>query len=70
MNRLATDRFEGILKTSKINLGFETRENASRMGMLNKIGVEGNLNPCSDESSNCGENTVCVATGSDSYEVS
>jgi nidogen (entactin) len=69
LNRLPKDKFEGTLKTSKINLGFEARENASRMGMLSKIGIEQNLNPCADESSNCGENTICTATGSDTYEV-
>ena len=59
----------GRLKTSKITLGFDPRENALRIGMLSKIGVSEASNPCTDGASTCGENTLCVPTSDDSYEV-
>ncbi|XP_055547444.1 nidogen [Wyeomyia smithii] len=54
------------LKTSKINLGYEPREQAIRMGMLSRITSGETLNPCDD--ANCGDNTVCVPNGDDSYD--
>ena len=57
------------MKTSKITLGYDPRENALRIGMLSKIGVSDESNPCTDGGSTCGDNTVCVPTGDDSYEV-
>lgn len=61
-NRVAT------LKTSKINLGYEPREKAIRMGMLSKVTSGERLNPCGD--ANCGANAVCVPNGDDSYDLS
>ncbi|XP_055600604.1 nidogen-like [Uranotaenia lowii] len=54
------------LKNSKINLGYEPREKAIRMGMLNKISSGEKMNPCDD--ANCGDNTVCVPNSDDSYD--
>lgn len=55
------------LKTSKINLGFEAREKAIRMGMLSKMSSGEKVNPCDD--ANCGDNTVCVPHADDTYDV-
>ncbi|XP_058453091.1 nidogen [Malaya genurostris] len=54
------------LKTSKINLGYEQREKAIRMGMLSKISSGEKLNPCDD--ANCGDNTICVPNADDSFD--
>lgn len=59
-NRMTT------LKTSKINLGYEPREKAIRMGMLSKISSGEKVNPCDD--ANCGDNTVCVPNADDTYD--
>jgi nidogen (entactin) len=59
----------GTVKTSKITLSYESRENALRIGMLSKVGATDKLNPCYDGTSNCGDNTICVPTGEDNYEV-
>lgn len=59
-NRVAT------LKTSKINLGYEPREKAIRMGMLSKVSSGERLDPCAE--ANCGDNTVCVPNADDSYD--
>jgi hypothetical protein len=59
----------GRLKTSKIQLGFYSQENAVRISTISKIGLSDKTNPCIEGTANCGENTVCVATGDDAYEV-
>lgn len=60
-NRMTT------LKTSKINLGYEPREQAIRMGMLSKISSGEKVNPCDD--ANCGDNTFCVPNVDDTFDV-
>lgn len=63
------NHINGRLKTSKIQLGFYSQENAVRISTVSKIGLTDKTNPCIEGTANCGENTVCVATGDDSYEV-
>ncbi|XP_055916936.1 nidogen [Eupeodes corollae] len=53
-------------KVSKITLDYFPQDQALRTGLLAKIGADVGLNPCSDGSANCGENTVCVPD-EDSY---
>lgn len=57
------------MKTSKIQLTYYSQENAVRITTVNKIGITDVTNPCTEGTANCGENTVCIATGDDSYEV-
>ena len=56
-------------KVSKITLSYEERENALRIGLLSKIGISDETNPCNDGSAVCGENTICVPVEDDNYEV-
>lgn len=64
------NNINGRLKTSKIQLGFYSQENAVRISTVSKIGLTDSTNPCIEGTANCGENTVCVATGDDGYDVS
>ncbi|XP_035915634.1 nidogen [Anopheles stephensi] len=57
---------EGMLKISRINLGYEPRERAVRMGMLSKMVVGDQFNPCDE--ANCGDNTVCVPKPDDTFD--
>lgn len=57
----------GRLKTSKVQLGYYPQENAVRISTVTKIGITDRTNPCLE--ANCGDNTVCVATSDDSFEV-
>lgn len=63
------NNINGRLKTSKIQLGYYSQENAVRVSTVTKIGVTDRTNPCLEGTANCGENTVCVATSDESYEV-
>ncbi|CAD7078769.1 unnamed protein product [Hermetia illucens] len=54
-------------KLSKISLDYHDRESAIRIGMLNKIGVDPESNPCTDGTANCGDNTICIPRG-DEYD--
>lgn len=63
------NHINGNLKTSKVNLGFYSQENAVRISTVSKIGITSASNPCMEGTANCGENTVCVPTGDDTYEV-
>uniref|UniRef100_A0A1Q3FIC5 Putative low-density lipoprotein receptor n=1 Tax=Culex tarsalis TaxID=7177 RepID=A0A1Q3FIC5_CULTA len=62
----STANHVATLKTSKINLGYEPREKAIRMGMLSKVTSGERHNPCDE--ANCGANTICVPNGDDSYD--
>uniref|UniRef100_A0A182NFC0 Nidogen n=1 Tax=Anopheles dirus TaxID=7168 RepID=A0A182NFC0_9DIPT len=57
---------ESMLKISRVNLGYEPRERAVRMGMLGKTVVGDQFNPCDE--ANCGDNTVCVPKPDDTYD--
>uniref|UniRef100_A0A182JJM2 Nidogen n=1 Tax=Anopheles atroparvus TaxID=41427 RepID=A0A182JJM2_ANOAO len=59
-------REEGTLKITRVNLGYEPREKAVRMGMLSKTVVGDHFNPCDE--ANCGDNTVCVPNPDDTYD--
>jgi nidogen (entactin) len=59
----------GRLKTSKISLGYYSQENAVRISTVTKIGLTDKNNPCLEGTANCGDNTVCVPTQDDGYEV-
>lgn len=59
----------GVLKTSRISLNYDAKEQALRMNMLNKIADSDKLNPCLEEYTRCGQNTICVPSGDDNYEV-
>jgi nidogen (entactin) len=58
------------LKTSKISIGYYAQESAVRISTISKIGVTDTTNPCIEGTANCGENTICVASSEDSYDVS
>uniref|UniRef100_A0A1B0DDW6 Uncharacterized protein n=1 Tax=Phlebotomus papatasi TaxID=29031 RepID=A0A1B0DDW6_PHLPP len=47
-------------KISKVSVSYEPREQAIRISMLSKAGIDRTSNPCSDGSAICGENTLCV----------
>lgn len=57
-------------KISKISSSYQSRESALRLGMLNKMVANLEVNPCTDGTAQCGDNTVCVVEGDDGYEVS
>lgn len=56
-------------RVSKITSSYQSRENALRIGMLNKVVDNLEANPCTDGTAECGENTICVLDGADGYEV-
>uniref|UniRef100_A0A182XKY2 Nidogen n=1 Tax=Anopheles quadriannulatus TaxID=34691 RepID=A0A182XKY2_ANOQN len=57
---------ESMLKITRINLGYEPRERAVRMGMLSKMVIGDQFNPCDE--ANCGDNTVCVPKPDDTFD--
>lgn len=56
-----------LQKISKIVLDYSNSEQAIRIGMLTKIGVDPESNACNDGTANCGQNTICVPHA-DSYD--
>jgi hypothetical protein len=64
------NKINGRLKTSKVSIGYYSQENAVRISTISKIGVTDKTNPCIEGTANCGENTICVASSEDSYDVS
>lgn len=59
----------GTLKSTRISINYDPRERAVRLGALNKIGNTDALNPCDDGTHTCGDNTKCVSTGEDTFDV-
>lgn len=58
------------LKTSRIQLGYYSQEDAVRLSSITKIGIDEKSNPCTEGTANCGENTICIPSNDDeSYEV-
>ena len=57
------------MKTSKIQLGYYSQENAVRISAVSKVGVTDKTNACTEGIANCGENTICVPLNDDGYEV-
>lgn len=66
-SQLAT-LINGRMKTSKISLGYHSNERAVRISTLNKIGVTDKSNPCTEDTANCGENTICIPKSEDAFE--
>lgn len=50
-------------------MGYYSQENAVRISAISKIGVTDKTNPCTEGIARCGDNTVCIPTSDDSYEV-
>lgn len=63
------NNIKGRLKTSKIQLGYYSQENAVRISTVSKIGITDKSNPCLEGTASCGENTICVPTSDEAYEV-
>ncbi|XP_059616809.1 nidogen [Phlebotomus argentipes] len=47
-------------KITKVSASYEPREQAIRISMLSKAGIDRSSNPCTDGSAICGENSLCV----------
>lgn len=56
-------------KITKISSTYTQRESALRIGLLNRIVLDIQSNPCTDGSANCGDNTICVPDEVDGFEV-
>ncbi|ETN61938.1 nidogen [Anopheles darlingi] len=57
---------EATLKITRVNLGYEPREKAVRIGMLSKTIIGDQFNPCDE--ANCGDNTICIPNADDTYD--
>lgn len=67
----AADLSPVFSKVSKITAQYQERENALRIGMINKIVRDSPVNRCTDGSSTCGANSICIPDPiNDSYSVS
>lgn len=58
----------GILKSTRTSIHYDAREQAVRLGAVNKIGTTANLNPCDDGTHTCGDNTQCVPNADDTFD--
>lgn len=58
-------------KVSKISAQYQERETALRIGMINKVVRNSDINPCTDGTATCHQNSMCVPDApNDSYLVS
>lgn len=55
-------------KVSKITSQYQERETALRIGMINKVVRNSEVNPCTDGSASCHPDSLCVPDD-DSYRV-
>lgn len=57
-------------KVSKISAQYQERETALRIGMINKVVRNSEINPCTDGTATCHPNSMCVPDPpNDSYLV-
>lgn len=55
---------------SKITAQYQERDEALRIGMINKAVTNSPVNPCTDGSASCSSNAVCIPDQeNDSYRV-
>ncbi|GAB0089199.1 Nidogen [Sergentomyia squamirostris] len=47
-------------KVTKVTVSYEPREQAIRISMLSRAGLDTASNPCSDGTAICGQNTLCI----------
>lgn len=66
----AVDQPPVYSKISKISVVYQDQESAIRINMMNKLINNVEVNPCTDGSANCGENTICVPGLDSEYTVS
>uniref|UniRef100_A0A1B0GHS0 Putative nidogen n=1 Tax=Lutzomyia longipalpis TaxID=7200 RepID=A0A1B0GHS0_LUTLO len=52
-------------KISKVSVSYEPREQAIRISMLSRAGIDQSVNPCTDGTAKCGENTLCIPAQED-----